>query len=249
MTQPQHTNRELPRAMLIDMDDTIITLTDTSKRCWGDLCVTFAPRIPSRATHEEMLATLNQIRAEFWSDPARHRPYRMDLMGSRRAILTRFLNQFGMAEGEEAAALAHEMAHHFTEAQHGTITAFPGAIEAVRELRARGLKLALITNGEGREQRRKIERFDLAPLFDCVIVEGEFGKGKPEPEVYHHALSTLGVAPHEAWMVGDNLEWEVAVPKQLGIYTVWVDFAAKGLPDNAPAQPDRIVHNLAELVM
>jgi putative hydrolase of the HAD superfamily len=116
-------------------------------------------------------------------------------------------------------------------------------------LRARGVKLALITNGEGREQRRKIERFELAPLFDCVIVEGEFGKGKPEPEVYHHALAMLGAAPHEAWMVGDNLEWEVAVPKQLGIYTVWVDFAATGLPANAPAQPDRIIHNLAELVL
>lgn len=50
-------------------------------------------------------------------------------------------------------------------------------------------------------------------------------------------------------MVGDNLEWEVAVPKQLGLYTVWVDFAAKGLPANAPAQPDRIIHNLAELVL
>jgi putative hydrolase of the HAD superfamily len=59
----------------------------------------------------------------------------------------------------------------------------------------------------------------------------------------------LGVEAHEAWIVGDNLEWEVAVPKQLGLYTVWVDFAAKGLPANAPAQPDRIIHNLAELVL
>jgi putative hydrolase of the HAD superfamily len=234
--------------MLIDMDDTIIALTETSTRCWGDLCVTFAPRLPARA-HQELLDTLNTIRYGFWSDPARHRPYRLDLLGSRRAVLSQFLNEIGVAEGDEAVALAQEMAHHLTESQIGTITAFPGAIEAVRELRVRGVKLALITNGEGPEQRRKIERFALAPLFDCVIVEGEFGKGKPDPEVYHYALATLGAAPHEAWMVGDNLEWEVAVPKQLGLYTVWVDFAAKGLPANAPAQPDRIIHNLAELVL
>jgi putative hydrolase of the HAD superfamily len=217
-------------------------------RCWGDLCVTYAPRLPVHTT-QELVDILDSIRGGFWRDPARHRPYRMDLLGSRSMILTQFLQQIGAADGDEAVALAQEMAHAFTEAQLGSITAFPGAIEAVRELRARGVKLALLTNGEGREQRRKIDCFELAPLFDCVIVEGEFGKGKPDPEVYHHALTTLGVVPHEAWMVGDNLEWEVAVPKQLGLYTVWVDFAAKGLPANAPAQPDRIIHNLAELVL
>jgi putative hydrolase of the HAD superfamily len=154
----------------------------------------------------------------------------------------------GAVDAEEATQLAEEMAHVFNEAQLTTITAFPGAIEAVTELRERGVKLALITNGEALQQRRKIDRFQLAPLFDCVIVEGEFGKGKPDPDVYHHALATLGVQPHEAWMVGDNLEWEVIVPKQLGLYTVWVDFAKQGLPADSLAQPDRIIHNLAELV-
>ena len=123
--------------MLIDMDDTIITLTETSTRCWSDLCVNFAPRLPARPTHE-LLETLNAMRYEFWRDPERHRPYRLDLFGSRHAILTQFLIETGAAEGDEAAVLAEEMAHHFTEAQISTITAFPGAIEAVRELRARG---------------------------------------------------------------------------------------------------------------
>lgn len=241
------TQNTLPPAMLIDMDDTIITLSETSTRCWGDLCLTFAPRLPA-SNHQEMLDLLNQIRFEFWSDPVRHGPYRLDMIGSRRTILAQFLNQIGVVDATHADELALEMAHHFTESQLGTITAFPGAIEAIREFRARGIKLALITNGEGREQRRKIERFDLAPLFDCVIVEGEFGKGKPHPEVYHHALDTLGVSAQETWMIGDNLEWEVAMPQKLGIYSVWVDFAAKGLPVNAP-QPDRIIHNLAELVL
>ena len=238
---------ELPRAMLIDMDDTILTLTETSTRCWGDLCVTYAPRL-SAVDVQELAALLHISRAEYWRDPERHRSGRLDLMGSRRAILSHFLTQIGTLDVELTESLAEEMAHYFTETYFSTLTAFPGAIEAVRELRARGVKLALITNGEGREQRRKIEQFELAPLFDCVIVEGEFGKGKPDLEVYHHALTTLAVEPHEAWMVGDNLEWEVFVPKQLGLYTVWVDFAKKGLPATVPVQPDRIIHNLAELV-
>lgn len=235
--------QELPRAMLIDMDDTILTLTSTATRCWSDLCATYAPRLGDLVV-EELQALLNTTRAAYWRDPARHRPGRLDLLGARRTILGQVLDQLGVQDPD----LAHEMAHAFTEAQLSSIEAFPGAIDAVRTLRARGVKLALITNGEATEQRRKITRFDLAPLFDTVMVEGEFGVGKPDPAVYHHALRTLGADPHEAWMVGDNLEWEVAVPKQLGLYTVWVDFEGKGLPATAPVRPDRIIRNLAELV-
>ncbi len=187
---------------------------------------------------------LNTARADYWRDPARHRSGRLDLSGARRTILAQVLGQLGRQDPE----LVQEMVHTFNEAQYSSIEAFPGAIEALRTLRARGVKLALITNGEAAEQRRKITRFDLAPLFDTVIVEGEFGMGKPEPAVYHHALQVLGATPQEAWMVGDNLEWEVAVPQQLGLYTVWVDFEGKGLPAAAPAQPDRIIRSLAELV-
>jgi putative hydrolase of the HAD superfamily len=233
----------LPRAMLIDMDDTLINLTSTSNRCWDELCTSYAPRLGDLVV-DEFRAMLTTARADYWRDPARHRPGRLDLLGARRAILAQVLDKLGRADLD----LAHEMAHAFTEAQLGSIEAFPGAIEAVQTLRAQGVKLALITNGEAAEQRRKITRFDLAPLFDIVMVEGEFGVGKPDPAVYHHALGALGAAPHEAWMVGDNLEWEVAVPQQLGLYTVWVDFEGKGLPPTAPAQPDRIIRNLAELV-
>jgi putative hydrolase of the HAD superfamily len=225
------------------MDDTILTLTGTATRCWSDLCTTYAPRLGDLVV-EELQTLLNTTRAAYWRDPARHRPGRLDLIGARRTILGQVLDQLGIQDPD----LAQEMAHAFTEAQLSSIEAFPGAIDAVRTLRDRGVKLALITNGEAAEQRRKITRFDLDPLFDTVIVEGEFGVGKPDPAVYHHALDALGATPQDAWMVGDNLEWEVAVPKQLGLYTVWVDFEGKGLPASARVQPDRIIHNLAELV-
>lgn len=54
-------------------------------------------------------------------------------------------------------------------------------------------------------------------------MEGELGFGKPDHRVYHLALDRLQLAPSEVWMVGDNLEWDVASPQELGIYSVWVD--------------------------
>src|SRR5207245_470771 len=73
-------------------------------------------------------------------------------------------------------------------------------------LRARGLPLALVTNGDAVQQRDKIERHDLARYFDAILIEGEFGCGKPEERVYREALRRLGVGSEGAWMVGDPLE-------------------------------------------
>lgn len=238
----------LPKAMLLDMDDTILTLTATATQCWLDLVEGYAPRVAG-GNRDAFQAALIAARTDFWRDPALHLPRRLDLEGSRRTIIAQALLALDLPDAQPTHDLAAQMAHELTEAILGGIAPFPGAIETVAALRDYGVRLALLTNGEAHEQRRKITRHNLAPLFDCVLVEGEFGVGKPDPAVYQHALAQLDVQPGEAWMVGDNLEWEVRVPQQLGLYTVWVDFAAKGLPPASPAQPDRIIHTLSELLL
>jgi len=111
------------------------------------------------------------------------------------------------------------------------------------------VRLALVTNGRGETQRAKIERFDLAGFFDHIQIEGEFGRGKPEPDVYHHALGKLGCPAREAWMVGDNLEWEVVTPQRLGLRGIWYDPDGDGLPAGSGARPDRIIARLADLLI
>ena len=96
-------------------------------------------------------------------------------------------------------------------------------------------------------QRYKIERFDLARHFDYVLVEGEFGIGKPDERVYHHALSILGVEPSNAVMIGDDLERDVAGPQRVGMMGVWIDRAGRGVPAGNPIHPDRIIGSLLEL--
>ena len=55
----------------------------------------------------------------------------------------------------------------------------PDAIDTVRWLRESGRRLALLTNGAAVAQRRKIARFELADLFDAILVEGELGSESP----------------------------------------------------------------------
>ena len=104
--------------------------------------------------------------------------------------------------------------------------------------------MALITNGAGEAQRAKIERWDLAAHFEFVAIEGELGVGKPDTRVYLHVLEQLGAGPCDAWMIGDNLEWDVAAPQRLGIAGIWVDVRGAGLPAGAPAKPAAVIRGL-----
>jgi putative hydrolase of the HAD superfamily len=123
----------------------------------------------------------------------------------------------------------------------------PGAVETLQWFRSSGCRTALLTNGAGPAQRRKIERFALEQWFDAICVEGELGFGKPDERIYTHALARLAVAPSNAWMVGDNLTWDIAPAQRLGLRAIWIDQRGNGLPDSAPCVPDRIVRALSEL--
>jgi putative hydrolase of the HAD superfamily len=186
---------------------------------------------------------IKESRAWFWSDPQRHQRGRMDLKAARREIVAHAFGRLGI----DAPELANEVADTFSRERDEGIYLLPGATEALRHFRQQGVRLALIANGTADSQRHKIERFGLTPFFDCIVIEGEFGTGKPDGRVYAYALARLDVQPEEAWMVGDNLEWDVAGPQRMGIRGIWIDLAGSGLPEDNPVRPDLIVGSLAEL--
>jgi putative hydrolase of the HAD superfamily len=136
----------------------------------------------------------------------------------------------------------------FSELRSAGARIYSGARETIESLKEAGTALALVTNGAADIQRAKIERFSLAPLFDHIQIEGEQGFGKPDEQAYLHAMYALGVRSSDTWMVGDNLEWEVAAPQRLGIYAIWHDHRGIGLPAGSAVHPDRIIKQLSELL-
>jgi epoxide hydrolase-like predicted phosphatase len=78
-------------------------------------------------------------------------------------------------------------------------SAAPAMINVVREAKETGLRTALLSNSWGNEYLRD----DWDTLFDAVVISGEVGMRKPEPEIYLHTLDLLGCAPEEAVFVDD----------------------------------------------
>jgi putative hydrolase of the HAD superfamily len=82
------------------------------------------------------------------------------------------------------------------------------AAEALSELRAMGLRLALISNTQrtpGRVLRQILGDYDLVPLFDALIFSDEVGLAKPNPAIFHLALERLGATPATTLHIGDDL--------------------------------------------
>jgi len=230
-----------PTAILIDLDDTILDTTRSADRLWTQAAHAFAERMghPAAAIDE----AIRKAREWYWSDPKRNQVGRLDLFRSRRDAVHNGFQRLGINN----LPLAEEFATFYSDRRVGVMQPFDGAIEAIETLRSRGFQLGMITNGKGETQREKVTRFNLEPHFDAVLIEGEFGKGKPHRDVFEHVLDQLGVNASETWMVGDNLDWEVGAPQKLGMTGVWLDWKNQGLPANTGVQPDLIVQSLSEL--
>lgn len=231
-------NRPLPHAVLVDLDDTIVDGSAVVD-CWEDACACCAPVLDPRT----VLAEILRLRDWFWSDPTRHRQGRLDLGAARRQIARTALVSIGCDDD----TLAARIAERYDRCRDARTALFPGAIEALTWLRESGCRLALITNGAGDAQRQKIARFQLEPLFDVILVEGELGFGKPDERIYRMALTELAAAPRDTWMIGDNLEWDVGQPQKLGVTGIWVDATGAGLPAPCAVCPDLIIRGLREL--
>jgi len=232
-----------PRAVLLDMDDTLISDAIYAEECWQPVCEAYACRIGG-LTPAGLFQAIDRYRAWYWSCPERHRRGRLDMDRARLEVTAGGLAALGV----EDPALAQEIALAYSEVREARTDFFPDTVETLRALRERATLLGLLTNGESRMQRRKIERFGLAQYFDCIVVEGEFGCGKPDERVFRHALATLGADAAATWMVGDNLEWDVAGAQQVGIRGIWIDVRGRGLPNDAAVRPDRIITRLSELL-
>src|SRR5262249_6808601 len=236
----------LPKAILFDLDDTLIRAYAQPEEAWTRLLHVFAVHLdaPDAAAIERVRVAVMEASRSFWNDQKAAAKWRLDIPQARRLAVRQGLARLGKNE----EVLADKIADAFTEMRRNEYRLYPDAHATVDALRDAGVKLALVTNGASEIQRDKIARFDLEHRFHHIQIEGEFGQGKPELAVHRHALEKLGCEACDAWMVGDNYEWEVVAPQKLGMCGIWYDPFGAGIPAHAAAKPTRVIKRLSELV-
>jgi pyrophosphatase PpaX len=156
------------------------------------------------------------------------------LAGLGRPLAWQF-RQFTDDEKEVEAMIAtyrvFNLAHH-----DAMVTAFQGAVDAVRDLKSRGVKLGVVTSKLQSGAQRGLKHCGFERLFDCVIGSDDVAIHKPEPEPVLRALRDLGADPAGAVMVGDSPH-DLASGRAAGTRTAavaWGPFPAAELRATRP---------------
>ncbi len=213
------------RAILFDLDGTLFDRDSTV-----------------RALVEAQYATFNQELAHVTKSDFVTRVVLLDEHGYRNkaevyAIVAR--------EFHLPSALAPELAADFWRRYHGFCRPFHDLVGTLEELRRRGKRIGVVTNGRQVTQEGTIDALGIRDLLDVVLVSEVEGVRKPDRRIFERALARLGVMPSECCHVGDDPEVDVSGARAAGLHAIWKRTTYWGVP----AESVPVIENLGEILL
>lgn len=143
------------------------------------------------------------------------------------SLVSRAFALTGAAPADPGPLTAEYLAIYEAEVARAT-RPYPGVVATLERLAAAGLGLAVCTNKATAATRRLLAALDLAAYFP-VVIGGDSGARKPDPEPVRRALAGLDVAAGAALMVGDSAN-DVAAARGAGVPVVVVGYGYTEIP-------------------
>lgn len=224
-----------PRAVLLDLDDTLIVeeaharaqvrataeIAGVEPGAWEGIVIETARSLWHQSDHYPAcrdlgIASWEGLWATFIGAHPLIAPLRGFVGSYRQQVWAAALNAVG-----SDPKLSSQLSDRYIEGQRSGHPLASGASDLVQRAVSVG-PVALVTNGPPDIQRLKLVQTGLEEHFSAVLISGELGLGKPDPEVFLRAVSTLGVGPEEAVMVGDSWERDIEGALSAGLQAIWI---------------------------
>ena len=126
------------------------------------------------------------------------------------------------------------------------VTLYPGAVETLRELRSKSLKLGLVTNNSRSGTDLTLKKLNLEPLFDAIVTRDDCEDMKPAAGPILKILAELQVSPQEAILVGDGV-MDVMAARAAGIRSAAVTTGPFPMARLLKAEPDYVLNSVNDL--
>jgi putative hydrolase of the HAD superfamily len=158
-------------------------------------------------------------------------------MTPKRTFFQEVTTKFGMTN--EVEDLVTDYFHEYP----ACFTVEEDTVEGLRQLRARGWRVGVITNGTS-AQLAKLKATHLIGEFDAICVSEIVGVAKPDPAIFDTAAELCQTL--EGWMTGDSVSADIAGGRGVGLHTIWI---ARGRTWTSPdPAPDAIVATVPEAI-
>jgi len=217
------------KAIAFDLWETLITDTPELSKQQERLRLTRMEEILSAHGHGALADRIEHAYRALW-----HRCHdlywSLDLDVPCRRQIEHFLEELQLEVREETMLQALEDAYAGAALEILPKTV-DGAPELLAELKARGLRVGLISNTgrtPGSVLRDILDALDLAKHIDVMVFSNEHGECKPQPSIFEELRRGLGVAYDEMMFVGDNLYVDVHGAQRLGMRAVHFDPPIRG---------------------
>lgn len=161
--------------------------------------------------------------------------------GYRRDAWTRGLKELGVDDPR----LGEKLAERFPQERSSRPIVYEETYEVLDKLKEK-YRLFLLTNGSPELQGIKLAGVPKLPTyFDHIVVSGEFGEGKPSPNIFRHVMELADIRPEEGVMVGDKLSTDIRGALGVGMHSVWIN--RNQMPASPDVRPDFEIENLRGL--
>jgi putative hydrolase of the HAD superfamily len=168
---------------------------------------------------------LGSAMAKIAEDDGAHPLYELE---TGRLTETQFLDRLAR---ELSAALHREVhLHGFAEAYFGQLDPNDELLEYMRSLRARGFRMAILTNNVREWEPLWRAMLPVDEIFDLVVDSGFVGMRKPDREIYELTLERLGLPAQECLFV-DDTDVNVEAARELGMSAVHFLSNAQAIPE------------------
>ena len=101
-----------------------------------------------------------------------------------------------------------------------------GSVEMLKELKKRGYKLGMITNGNSLLQNTKLDTAGIRELFDMSVVSDDIGIWKPDKRIFEYAMDKLGVSKEHSLYIGDHPINDIQGALSAGMNVLWMNYGS-----------------------
>lgn len=180
------------RAVLLDLDGTLVDSNDAHAQAWVDVLAEFSHRV------------------EF----ERVKPL-IGMGGDKLLPEVTGISE----ESEEGGRITKRRKTILMERYMPRLKAFPDAENLIRRMHEQGLRLVVATSANTAEMKELVRIAGIGRYLHEATSSSEANNSKPDPDIISAALAKAGCTPNEAIMLGDT-PYDVTAASRAGVRTV-----------------------------